>query len=182
MIITIDGPPGSGKSTVARILGRSLGMPIESVGMIFRKMAKDRGASLEEFGKIAENDERIDRELDERTVNLARASENIIIDGRLAGVMLSRHGVRAFKVYIDAPLDVRAGRVAGRDGITPDEAKDAITHRERSENARYIKFYGVRQGRSDVYDLAIDSNGRKPEEISARIEEEFVKWQRKSSR
>ena len=36
MIITVDGPAGSGKSTVARLVSRELGLPYLNSGFIYR--------------------------------------------------------------------------------------------------------------------------------------------------
>jgi len=169
MIITIDGPPGSGKSTVAKILGSRLGIPVVSVGRLFRAMAEERKVSLEEFGRLAEKDESIDRNLDKKTVEIAKNSKGVILDGRLTGAMVQMSGLRAFKVLVDAPLNVRASRVSGRDSITPAEAERAITVREKSEGSRYRKIYGINYGDAAIYDLVIDSSDRKPDEIAELI-------------
>jgi cytidylate kinase len=177
LIITIDGPPGSGKSTVARLLSDKLKMPLVSAGSIFRKMAEERKVSLEEFGKIAEGDGSIDRRLDERTLEVAARKESIILEGRLTGSMLHRNGIKAFKVLIDAPLDVRSHRVAGRDSASPAEAKKAIIKRQDSESARYRKLYGIEMKDIKIYDLVVESGDKTPEQIANIITEGFRKWQ-----
>jgi len=58
LIITISGPPGSGKSTLSKILSVKLGLELVSMGDIFRKCAEDRCMSLEEFGLIAKCNEK----------------------------------------------------------------------------------------------------------------------------
>ena len=50
MLITISGLPGSGKTTVARLLSRQLGIPHVYAGDMYRKAAEERGMTLEEFG------------------------------------------------------------------------------------------------------------------------------------
>ncbi len=52
MKITSSGPPGSGKSTLSKMLSAKLGMELVSMGDIFRKLANDRCMSLDEFGKL----------------------------------------------------------------------------------------------------------------------------------
>ncbi|PIN81309.1 cytidylate kinase, partial [Candidatus Woesearchaeota archaeon CG10_big_fil_rev_8_21_14_0_10_32_9] len=65
MKITISGNLGSGKSTVAKMLAKDLGYSHYSTGDFMRKMAEERGITLLELGKIAENDSSIDYELDD---------------------------------------------------------------------------------------------------------------------
>ena len=60
MIITISGPPGSGKSTLSRLLSVKLGLQLVSMGEIFRKCAEDRCMSLTEFGLLAKSNRKID--------------------------------------------------------------------------------------------------------------------------
>ena len=64
LTIAISGPAGSGKTTYAKRLAKELGLRYVSAGRLFRKMAKERDLSLVEFGKIAEKDFDIDREID----------------------------------------------------------------------------------------------------------------------
>jgi cytidylate kinase len=71
LIITISGPPGSGKSTLSKILSVRLGLELVSMGDIFRKCANERCMSLEEFGQIAKCNEKIDREIDEMQKQIA---------------------------------------------------------------------------------------------------------------
>jgi cytidylate kinase len=72
MRIAISGPPGSGKTTVSEIVSERMGYRLVLVGQIFREMASERGVDLETFGRFAEEDETIDRELDARMVAVAR--------------------------------------------------------------------------------------------------------------
>ena len=60
MIIIISGPPGSGKTTVARILSKMLDFPLISSGDIFRSLSKEYGMDLEDFSLFAEKNPEID--------------------------------------------------------------------------------------------------------------------------
>jgi GTPase len=73
MVIAIDGPAGSGKSTVARALARELGITYLDSGAMYRCVALAAlraDADLEDPGAVAELAERIEIELAEGTVIL----------------------------------------------------------------------------------------------------------------
>lgn len=162
MKITISGPPGSGKSTLSKILASRLNMELVSVGDIFRKMANDRCMSLEEFGMLAKSDERIDRELDEEQKKIAGEKENIILEGRLSGFLVNAD----LKVWLKAPLEIRAERIAEREKKPVSVAMKEASEREECEKDRYLKYYCIDIRDLSVYDLVIDSSKLKPEDIS----------------
>ena len=56
MRITISGPPGSGKTTVCKLLAERLHCDCLISGTVFREMAKKQGLSLSEFGALAESE------------------------------------------------------------------------------------------------------------------------------
>lgn len=144
MIITIGGPIGSGKTTVASSIAKRFGLRHLSAGVIFREMAKEKGLSLEEFSRLAEKDPSFDRLVDERQRSLAKKG-NAVVDGRLSGRFIDG----ALKIWLTAPFDMRIDRVAKRENVTLKEARAATEKRERSEAARYKKQYNI-----DLYDLS----------------------------
>jgi cytidylate kinase len=162
LIITISGPPGSGKSTLSKLLSAKLDMELISMGDIFRKQASERCMSLEEFGMLAERDERIDRELDDEQKRIAEEKDKIILEGRLSGFLVNAD----LKVWLKAPLEVRAERIAQREGKSAAKAMAEASEREECERERYIKYYNIDIRDLSVYDLVIDSSRWKPEEIS----------------
>lgn len=157
MIITISGLPGSGTSTVSAILSRHIGVEVVSAGDIFRKMAKERGLTLEEFGASAADNEEIDREIDRLQKKIASDARSeavdVILEGRLSAWMVDPD----LAVFVTAPLDVRAARVSHREGTSLSDAATEIRERELCEAARYEKYYGIDVDDPIVYDLVINS-------------------------
>lgn len=161
MIITISGPPGSGKSTLSRILSARLGMELISIGDIFRKQAEQRCMSLGEFGLLAKSDEGIDSTLDEEQKRIAEEKDNIVLEGRLSGFLVDAD----LKVWLKAPAGVRAERIAKRENKSVSAATSEILEREQCERERYLKYYNIDIKDLSIYDMVIDSSKWSPEEI-----------------
>lgn len=169
MIVAIGGPPGSGKTTVAERFAEAHAYALVSAGTKFRELAKRRGLSLDAFGMAAEADPEIDRALDravlEEILRQDAAGRDVIADGRLQAPLLAQRRVPCFKVLIDAPLAVRAKRIAGREGKDAKVAEQEIVQREASERRRYKAIYGIDLADTSVYDVVIDSSDKTPDRI-----------------
>lgn len=152
MIIAIAGPIGVGKSTVARALADRLRYRYISGGEVFRDLARERGISVVDVNKLAESDPALDRELDRRQHELAKAGD-CVVESRLAGWMVDAD----LKVWLRAPVDVRAARVARREGQPVADARAALVERERSEWARYKAAYQIDIDDLTPYHVVIDT-------------------------
>ena len=155
MRITISGLPGSGTTTVAKLLSEDLSVELISAGELFRQIAKEKKLPLEHFNKLAETDDDFDRQIDERQAEEAMKRENVIVEGRLSGFFVPDADL---KIWLKAPVEVRAARIAGREKIAYEEALSAMKSRERSENNRYEQYYGINLDDFAIYDLVIDSS------------------------
>ena len=154
-VITITGPPGSGKSTAGRGLADRLGLEFRSAGELFRARARSRGLSLAEFSRLAESDESIDRALDEEMLHWAAPGR--VLEGRITGALCRRRGIPCFYLVVTARPDVRYQRLAGRDRAPLAETTSATPLREASERDRYIRYYGIDLDRESA-DLSVDSS------------------------
>lgn len=155
MLVTISGPPGGGKSTVAAGLAEALDFEHVSGGDIFRATADERGLSLAEFNAKAEDDPSIDRELDRRLRATAADGEDLVLESRLSGWMAGEYA--DLKVWLDAPLDVRATRIAEREGTAVSTAREQTEAREASERDRYAAYYGIDYDDLTIYDLGLNT-------------------------
>lgn len=169
MRITISGPPGSGKTTACKLVADHLHLEVVVSGNIFRQMAKESSKSLADLGKMCEEDPETDKKLDQRMVEIARSKDDIILEGRLTAHMLTRNGIPALRVLMDADLDVRAARVAEREGGTPEQRKHEIVVREDCEAKRYHAFYDIDIRDRKVYDLIVDTTYLTPDQVAEKI-------------
>ncbi len=161
MKITISGPPGSGKSTLSKMLSAKLGLELVSMGDIFRKLAIERCMSLDEFGTLAECNDDIDRKLDDAQKKIAKEKDDIILEGRLSGFLVDAD----LKVWLKAPLKIRAERIAKRENKSLSSAMKETSEREECERVRYLNYYKIDIRDLSVYDIVIDSTKLSPEEI-----------------
>lgn len=154
-IIAIGGPHGSGKSSVARKLAKELGMNYISAGEIFRQMAKERKLSLEQFSEIVLNEPEIDREIDKRT-QIEGSKDNTLVDAQLAIYFTSKE--TALKICITASPQIRWERIAKRENIDIEAAKEETEIREKSERQRYLSLYDIDVNDLSKYDIIINSD------------------------
>ncbi|MEM4203837.1 MAG: AAA family ATPase [Candidatus Methanomethylicaceae archaeon] len=169
LLITISGPAGSGKSHCASKLAELYGIPCHSVGSIFRRMASERGLSVEEFSKLVEKDPSIDRELDRRTTELARKGGQII-EGRLVS-FFSHSFPNTLRFYLTAPFEERVKRIAMREGIPFDKAEVLTRMREESEKQRYKSLYNIDIDDLSVYDFVINTSKWDKESVVLLLKE-----------
>jgi len=155
MRITISGLPGSGTTTVAKLLSTELSMELISAGEMFRQIANEKKLQLEQFSKLAENNDDFDRQIDEKQGEEAMKRGNVTVEGRLSGFFVPDADL---KIWLKAPVEVRARRIAAREGIAYEEALSSMKNREQSENTRYERYYGINLDDLSIYDLVIDSS------------------------
>jgi len=163
MLITISGPAGSGKSTAAAALAEALGSDHVSGGDIFRDLAAERDLSPLELNRQAEEDDQIDRDLDRRLRDIARRRDDLVLESRLAGWMAGDHA--DFRIWLDAPPDVRAERIADREEKAVDVAREETEQRSESEARRYREYYDIDIEELGIYDLALNTARLSPEAV-----------------
>ena len=125
MIVAIDGPAASGKSTVARLLGERLGVPLLNTGAMYRAVGLaclDAGLDLEDAAACEARANSLD--LDVTSVGVVTVDgQPVAVEREEAGSAASRvavhPGVRARLVALQQEFGRRYGCVAeGRDTTT----------------------------------------------------------------
>jgi cytidylate kinase len=175
-VITVGGLHGTGKSSVADAIAKKFNLRRMSAGVIFRKLAKERDLTLEEFSRVAEGDEDIDRLIDDKLREEAEKG-NAVIDGQLAAWMAGDNA--GLKILLTASVENRIRRISERDEIDFEYARRETITREGSEKARYFEYYGVDVSDHSIYDIIINTDKYDLEEVItivfAAIEEFFDK-------
>ena len=170
MIITISGFHGTGKSTIAKLLADKLGILYYSTGQAFRDLAKESNMSLEEYTRFVEKHPDIDKELDNKVVEMAKKGR-IIIDSQLSGHILK--SIANFKVQLICSLEERVKRMAARDETSYGEKFKETVIREKSELERFKKLYDIdlsdKKSTLEFFDLIIDTEHLTIEEIVNKI-------------
>lgn len=158
MIIVIGGRAGSGKSTIAKLVAKKLNLKHYSMGDLQREIAKEKGISLLELGKLEEKDPTIDKDLDNKQKELGKKENNFVIDGRLSAFFIPK----AIKIFLDADERTRAERIL-KDERETEKSKNInetiknMNKREESENKRFEQFYGLKCYDKSKYDVIIDT-------------------------
>lgn len=161
--VGISGLPGSGKTTVAKLLSERKGMRFHSMGMLFRSVAESRGLTLGELSSLAESDRSVDELIDREQTEILR-SDGVVMDSRLSCWLMARNDIPGLKVWITAPFDLRAERIAGRERVSVDDVRRMLRARETSEADRYKRYYDIDIRDLRVYDLIINNAWLSPEE------------------
>ena len=163
MLLTVSGPPGSGKSTNAAALAERFDLDHISGGDIFRELAAERGLSPVEFNELAEEDDQIDRDLDRRLRDIAVDRDDVLLESRLAGWLSADHA--DFKIWLDAPERIRAERIADREDKPVDVALSETTRREASESLRYDEYYSIDISDLSIYDITVNTGRWGPKSV-----------------
>jgi len=163
MLVTVSGPAGSGKSTTAADLAAALDVEHVSGGDIFRTLAAERGYSPVEFNERAEDDPQIDRDLDRRLREMALERDDLVLESRLAGWLAGEEA--DFRIWLDAPIEVRAARVADREDKRIELAREETERREESEARRYRDYYGIDVDDRSIYDVVLNTARWGPETV-----------------
>lgn len=170
MIVTVSGLPGSGKSTIAKLVAEKLGFENYSVGDFQRQLAKEHGLSITEMGEKEAQDKSFDLMVDKKTQDVVQTKDNLVFDSWLAPHFIPK----AIKIFLECDEQVRAKRriPQKRDTEQFSEINSAIKdmiERARCNQERWIKYYDYDFLNMKNYDLVVDVTYLTPEQIVEQI-------------
>lgn len=171
MKITISGMAGSGKSTVAKIVAKELGLKHHSIGDFMREIAQEKGMTLPELSAAAESDRWLDEKLDQKQIALGKYKDDFILDSRLGYHFIPD----SLKVFLYVDMKTGAERILGahRSEETAESVEamvDSMQKRLNSEKKRYRQYYGIDDyTHKSNYEVYIDTSRITAEEAARRL-------------
>jgi cytidylate kinase len=136
VIVTIDGPSGSGKGTLGGHIAEFLGIEHFSASDVFYQIAEERGLSETELSEKAGKE--VDIAIDKKTLERG-LKQSCVIDGRITSWVLGDHS--DLKIFLTAELKERASRIADRDEVS--EPESWVEKRDSEDQRRYREYYGI---------------------------------------
>ena len=178
MIITISGPCGSGKSTIAKAIQKEFNTERIYVGGMRREYATKLGMSLNELNKYAlehpESDVKIDNIAAQKARELSK-NNIVVVEGRTQYHFLPE----SLKLYIKCDMDAGAKRIwnhlkedkSRNEGKADsvEELKKLEIEREQNDLARYKKYYNIDHNDESQYDHVIDTTNITADQATEKI-------------
>lgn len=150
--ICVCGMAGSGKSTVAKRIAKEYKLRYFSGGDALMAFAIEEGfrplergwwESKEGLGFLQKRgkDPQFDKAVDKNLLEVAEKG-NVVLDSWTMPWLLKK----GFKIWLEASVEERARRIAGRDKTSYKEALEALKSKENQTKAIYGKMYGFKLG------------------------------------
>lgn len=166
--IVLSGAAGSGKSTVGKLLSRTLNWPFLSMGDFSRRFAKENyQLDINAFQDLCKTDPGIDQLLEDSFIHECNAAPCAVIDYRL-GFHFVPDALHVFLAVSDKEA-IRRVQAAGR----VNEDALLIPERNRKMRERFIEYYELDFMEMSNYHLVIATDGKPPEEICRLIQLEL---------
>ncbi|HLI46510.1 MAG TPA: AAA family ATPase [Geobacterales bacterium] len=163
IVLALSGPAGSGKTSIGKEIAGHFNLRFVSIGTLFRQLASELNMDLREFHILAEKDYKYDLLVDSRAIEEAKKG-NVLVEGHLACWILK--DIADLRIYLSAPLEERARRVAERDNMSIEKALEDVKKREESNKKRYKQIYGINIEDLSIMDIIINTSKFSKEKVT----------------
>lgn len=148
MRIAISGPTGCGNSTASSLVSQAL--RLKRYNYTFHDLARELKIPFPRLHELAEKDSKYDYLLDKKQIAFSLKEKDCVVGTRLA-VFLNAIAPKLkmqkpkfdLSVWLTAPVEVRAKRIAERDARAFEEGLGEVVYRDSSNSERYFKLYGI---------------------------------------
>jgi cytidylate kinase len=172
VVICISGMAGTGKSTLAKKLAQKYGLKYFSGGDALRALAAEKGFRSSgngwwespeglDFLEKRAKDSSFDKAVDAKLLEFA-AKGNVLLDSWTMPWLVKD----GFKIWLAASAEKQAERIAKRDKMSLDEAKEALKKKEARTKSIYKELYGFALGEDfSPFNLILDTDNLGAEEV-----------------
>lgn len=172
MQIALAGAPGSGKSTVGKLLSQHFKLPYFSCGQKRGELALKLGLTIDEVNNLAKSDHTLEFALDDW---LKEQGQNLV-PGVYDGLMAWHFLPQSFKLQLTVNPQIAADRIFTSrknssdrpdepDYQSPANTQATIVARHQANRDRLQKLYGVDIDNPANFDLVVNTSDKTPEEI-----------------
>lgn len=180
--LILCGMPAAGKTVTAQAIAKKLGVAVVGGGDVLKEMARERGYKITgegwwdtpegiKFLREREGNPDFDKEADRRMIEKIEKGNVVVTSYTMP--WLSKKGI---KCWLEASRATRAKRMAGRDGITEERAREVVGIRDTENYEIYKKMYGIELGKDlKPFNIVLDVNNMTIDEAA----EEVIKQSRK---
>ncbi len=166
MKITVTGRPGSGQSTLAKLLAETLCFTYGSAGRIFRKFSGTYSYAMSELESFSISYPTMDLHTDETTRLFGRSNDSFVYEGMLAWHFIPD----AVKVFVCCELPTRIERRASVLKVPAAVAAERIAETERCVEKRFRRLHDIRNWTDTRhFNLLVDSTRTLPDALCDQV-------------
>ena len=172
MKITLAGTPGSGKSTIRKMLAKNYQLEVKATGDFMREAAKRHGYSdITKFlVEYVSSHPQVDREVDEEQRRFGETHTHFVLDAHLGF-----HFVQdSFKICLTCSFEEAGRRIfeakrQTEDATTVEEAVETCRRRRSTLRKNFMELYQVDIDDFKQFDLVLDTTELSPEEVYEKL-------------
>jgi CMP/dCMP kinase len=172
MKISLAGTPGSGKSTIRKMLANRYKLEVKATGDFMREAAKRHGYSditkfLVEF---VSSHPQVDREVDEEQRQFGATHSNFVLDAHLGFYFVQD----SFKICLTCSFEEAGRRIFDakrqtEDATTIEEAVETSRQRRSTMRKNFMGLYQVDIDDLNQFNLVLDTTKLSPGDVFEKL-------------